>query len=109
VKFVSKRFAKQASEMFPKEVTILTEKELERFWNEHITAHLPDQLPDHNELVALNARLQIMKQLEDDQSEVRERIEKALDPENPAIGVRTHPYKEWKRFKKKNHIRIASV
>lgn len=109
IRLVSKKFAMQAVEVFSGDITILTEDELEEFWNTKITAHLPDQLHDHNELVALNARLNIMKNLGEDQTEVRDRIERALDPDNSALGVRKHPFKAWKDFKKNNHIQILSV
>jgi len=109
IRLVSKKFAKQAVEVFPKEVFILTEDELREFWNTKVTVHLPDQLHDADELVALNARLSLMKLMEEDQTEVRERIERALDPENPALGVRKHPFKNWDDFKKKNNIQIISV
>lgn len=109
IRLVSKKFAKQAIDVFPEEITVLTEKELEEFWNTRITFHLPDQLHDADELVALNARLNIMKLIDSDQTEVRGRIEKALDPDDPALGVRKHPFKKWEDFKKKNNIEIISV
>jgi len=109
IRLVSERFAKQAAEAFPHEIFVLTEEELRKFWNEKITAHLPDQIHDADELVALNARLSLMKLMEEDETEVRERIEKALDPDDLSLGVRKHPFKNWDDFKRKNSIQIISV
>lgn len=109
IRLVSKKLAKQAAEIFPKEITILTEKQLEEFWETKITAHFSDQVHDHEELIALNARFSIIKQLGNDEIEIRERIKKALDPDDPAVGVCRHPFKKWQDFKKKNYIQIISM
>jgi len=91
--FVEETFALQAVAEFPDEVTIISELEAEDFWNNRSRAHLPEFKHDTEELQGLQAELGLKKEVGQDITEVKQRIVKALDPDDSSPGVRRTPGK----------------
>lgn len=109
VRLVSLEFATQTVQLFPDEVFVMTEIELKTFWDEKFAVRIPEKDIDANQLTGLKAELDLRTALQQDTTDVEARINKALDPEDPAIGVRTNLNKLWSDFKEKNSIIIGTI
>jgi hypothetical protein len=80
----------------------LTETEFEDFYDNYHAIYFPDNDVDNNHIIAMKARLELMKDVHKPQQEIDDfeaEIALALDPENPAPGVVKNKRKNWQRFK----------
>ena len=87
-------FAEQAAAAFPGTVERLTEPECKKFYEDRVTALMPAEVQDAEVLQAIAAKRQLgMTETAADR--------RALNPSDPAPGIRTNPRKKWTDFKKK--------
>jgi len=99
VLLVTEAFALEAVATFPTLVTILSEAELEDFWDNKAHAHQPDHRRDDAELQALRDELALKKELRVPYGETQIALAKALDPDNPSPGVVKNKMKKWQDAK----------
>jgi hypothetical protein len=98
---VPQAFADEAVTMFPGEVSYMaTEAEVEDFYNNDAHVKEPENDEDETVLRSIAAKRQIgLKQTAQDIA--------ALDPDDPAYGIRRNPRKNWKRFKTHANINLV--
>lgn len=92
-------FAAEAITLFPGVVSSMTGLEFEDFYNNKAHAHEPDEHVDKEVLEAIKAK-------EDLSIAVPEKTA-AIDPLNPARGIRKNHNKHWADFKDKAGVNIA--
>ncbi len=95
---VPEDFALQATTLFPNDVFVITESEVETFYNEKAHAHEPVENVDIDVLHAIKAK----KDLGIDTPEEAA----AIDRNHPARGIRFNKTKTWAGFKEKTDISI---
>ena len=98
---VPEEFAEQAETAFPDDCDTMTEDELEDFYDNKAHVHDPEELVD-------TAVLQGIKAKEDLGLDVPEKT-KAVDPDDPAPGVRKNNHKTWSDFKSLKNVTAKSV
>lgn len=91
-------FANEAIAMFPNEVSIMTEAEFQDFYDNKAHAHEPDEHVDADVLTNIKAK-------EDVGVAVPEKVV-AIDPLDPARGIRKNLNKRWADFKIKAGVNI---
>lgn len=106
--FVTPLFAKEAKEIFPDLITELTEVEAQDFWNNKCTAHIPENKVDVNILQALQIELVLRTELKQDITILKEKITKALDPNDIEPGLRTNQQKRFVDAKKVLDISVVT-
>ena len=99
VLLVTDAFAVEAVATFPALVTILTEAELETFWDEKAHAHMPDNNRQDTELRALREEMDLKKEMGIAYGDTTVELAKALDPDDPAPGVVKNKMKKWQDAK----------
>lgn len=92
---VSGQFAIQAVATFPDLVTILTEAEAAEFWDNKVTAHIPEVKHDNNVLQALQVELSLKESLGQDTNDLKIKIGKALDPDDIEVGIKRNKEKKF--------------
>lgn len=97
-------FADEAMEHIPPryQCRILTEAEAQTFYDDCHACHMDDVVTNSSVIQDLKNRLILAKEI-DDAAEVRrvqKQIKMALDPANPAPGVRDNPRGKWDSFKR---------
>ena len=105
---VTRKFADEALAKFPLLVTELTEAQAQDFWEKKAYAHLPDDDLDMNILVSLKAQRDLQKDMGNNTITVDIKIQKAIDRDNPELGVRRNKMKKWADGKKTLGIEIQS-
>ena len=93
--FVTEQFAKEAKEVFPDLIAELTEAEAEDFWDNKVYAHMPENKIDTNILQAYQTELALRKELGQDVTELKAKIIKALDPNDPEPGLKKEVLKKF--------------
>jgi len=93
-------FVDDAAARFPEDVTILTESEIEQFWNLEAHADDEDEMVNPETLQAIAAKKQLGMKLSPQDR-------KALDPEDTTRGIVTNPKKTWARYKAKHDIEVV--
>lgn len=106
--FVTQQFAIEAKSTFPELITELTEIEVEDFWNNRVTAHMPENRVNIPLLSAYNIELSLREKLEQDVTDLKSKIAKVLDPNDPEPGMRKDPLKKWVDAKKYLDIEIVA-
>ena len=99
-------FVDEAISTFPELITEITEAEFIDFYDNRIMAHLPEKNYDIDVLQGLKLELDLKKELNQSVVELNTKIEKAIDPEDASLGVRTNKDKKWSDFKLKVGIEI---
>ena len=97
--FVTPLFARQAMEVFPDLVTEMTPAEAEDFWTNRCMAHLSENKSDVATLQALQVELALRKELEEDVTEIKTKIIKALNPNDDEPGVKRNKMKKFTDYK----------
>lgn len=102
---VSEQFAIEALAKFPALVTRMTEAETQTFWDDKAHAHLTDERRDVNELTALRAEFQLVKdlaaefpgntKLQNRLVTLKTQVQKALDPDDNTPGVKKNIQRRW--------------
>jgi len=116
VLLVPSLFADQAVAAFPADCQIIAEAAMQTFYEDRVTAHMPEDLEDVNILQSLNAELSLIDQaiaggrnggkLATRRDLLLTRIEKAVDPADPEPGVRKNMKKRWVDMKSERGITI---
>ena len=106
VLLVPDEFAQQAIAAFPDDVSIIDETELESFHDSRVTEHLPDTETDDSILNTLKLELEYNKAADIDTTEIRNKIAKALDPDDAEPGVTRNKKKKWIDRKTEENIVI---
>lgn len=96
---VSRQFADEALATFPDLVTELNEQQAEDFWDNKAHAHLPDNYVDNDLLQSLKNELFLKKELGDDVTELKDKIRKALDPNDKEAGIKKNNIKKFQDAK----------
>lgn len=106
---VTVQYATEAVATFPGIVTRLTEVQALTFWENKAHAHLTDDRRDQSELSALHSQFIILRDLSDESpgdQDLRDQLTtlktallKALDPDDPAPGVRKNVERRWADMK----------
>lgn len=107
VKLCDPAFAAQAVAAFPDLCSKMTEAELEDFWDNRAMAMVPEYKHDTEILQGLQTEKQLRIDAVMGTDEVDARIAKALDPNDPAMGVRKNDNKTWKDKKRNGNITIV--
>lgn len=102
---VTEQFATEAETIFPELMTRMTEAQARDFWETKVTAHMPEQGLDRDELQGLVAERELLVARGRSTVEVDRRIDRALDPDDPALGVRRRRDKSW--VGAKSHLGIT--
>jgi hypothetical protein len=102
VALVPEDFAEAAYQKWPHLISILDETELAAFYDTKCTVHMADEEVDEKELDKLHKRAFLKKEIGValTQSE-KDAIAAALDPDDPAPGVKKNQQKTWARKKAK--------
>lgn len=97
--FVTPLFARQAITVFPELVTEMTPAEVADFYDSRCMAHLSENKTDTTLLQALQIELALRKELEQDVTDVKAKIVKALDPNDDEPGVKKNIMKKFIDYK----------
>ncbi len=106
---VTETFATEAVATFPGLVVRMTEAEALAFWENKAHAHMADERRDGNELLALHAEFILIRdlatefpgnaKLQNRLTALKALLQKALDPDDPAPGVRKNIERRWASMK----------
>lgn len=104
VLIVPKEFADQAIDMFPDEISRLTEPELEDFYDNRAHAHEPDNKVNMRALEEFDVQVRSGRTLSPkDQT----RYNKAMNPNDDTPGITRNKRKKWADFKKLVGVNIV--
>ena len=109
VVLVTPEFAVQALSVFPDIIEVLTENQLETFWNEKAYGHVTEDRVDVSALQALLVERQLREAIGSSTTEVDTRIVQSLDPTNRRPGKRSNPMKWWKDAKKTLDVTVVQL
>lgn len=103
---VPEDFAEAAAEMFPDDVTILTEEEFIWFYENRNQANAPEVVIDKTHLEALyyEARFETLLKRDDVSDQMKTRIRNALNPDAGEKGIHRNKLKKWEGFKERKPI-----
>lgn len=105
---VTRQFADEALLAFPSRVVEMTEVECKDFWDNRCNAHLSDDKWDVDELQGLLTMVQLRKELGLALTQsLKDRLQAAMDPDNPMPGIRRRRDRRWEMFKADRKIRIV--
>lgn len=108
LKLVDKEFADQAVLAFPDRCFKMSESEAEDFWNNRVMAKRSERNYNVNELQALKLEYELNKIRNNDLTSIEQRIDKALDENDPFPGVQKNKIKKWEDMKNEMKITIVS-
>lgn len=97
---VPQTFADQAAAMFPEDVTVLTEAEVEEFYDNRAHVNDEDEIQDAEVLSAIATKKQLGLKLSPGDRE-------ALDPDSDVRGIRKNWRKRWARYKAKTDTEVV--
>jgi len=103
---VTQQFATEALTTFPDLVTVMTEAEAESFWENKHTVDIPENKSNNEVLQALQTELSLKESLEQDTTELKAKIAKAINPDDTEPGVKKNPLKTWTDAKSNLGIEI---
>ncbi len=106
---VTQQYADEAVATFPGIVTIMTEAQAQDFWDNKAHAHIPENRIDTDYLVGLKAERDLRLARSMSTTDVDARIDKALDPLNPELGVRKEKLKVWADAKKVLDVTVKAA
>ena len=109
VVLVTKQFAKEALEVFPELITVLTEVQLEDFWNNKVHAHLTDNNVNVDALNALKLEKDLLDAINADTTAIKAKITKALNPNDITPGLKVNKQKTWTTAKTQLDITITDI
>ena len=92
-------FATEAASAFPATCTVMTGVEAENFYNARAHINDPEERRDAGIVESLEAELRAKIAIGDPTADVTAKIRKALDPNDPAMGVRSNPNKTLASFR----------
>ncbi len=95
MRLVTPQFAVNAVAAFPNIISIMTEAEAQDFYDTRCYAHMPEARVEGTMLQDLKAELELREELGEDTSNLRNKIRKALDPDDPEPGMRRQRGKFW--------------
>jgi len=102
---VPEDFAKAAVEIFPNDVKYLTEEEMEDFYDNQAHIHEPEEHVDESALKAFEIKHRAMGMAAmEDLAYIA-----AIDPDNPAPGIRKNTNRHWADFKTKTNFKVKSM
>lgn len=107
VVLVTVQFAAEAVVKFPAIVNVMTEAELETFWDEKAHAHMSAEQIDTDALQGLKAERDLLVDLGRSLTTVDETIARALDPNDPSRGKQKDHLKTWKLAKVRLGVTIG--
>jgi hypothetical protein len=105
---VSQQFALEAVAKFPSLVTVMTDAQAQDFWDNRVYARTPPVKYDTDVLNGLALERQLRQARNLDLTEIDSRIDKALDPSNPAMGVRENREVKFANIKADLKLSIVS-
>lgn len=105
----SPEYAMEATSVFPDKVFKMSEKEAEKFWNEHAYVRVPENKPDINVLNSLKIEFDLKQAIGENVDELKKKIKKALDPNDNEPGLSKVKNKYWKDALKYYGIKILNV
>ena len=108
---VTEQFADEAVAMFGDVVTVMAEAEAQAFWETKAHGHIPTNRTDVAAMQGLKAEhdLQVILANTEAVAEVKTRIAKALDPDDPEPGLKKTPDKTWADAKKVRNFTIKKA
>ncbi len=102
---VTQQFATEAVATFPTLVTVMTEAEAQDFWDNKAHAHMASERRDTSELSSLHAEFILIRdlaqefpgntKLQNRLAALKALLQKALDPDDPAPGVKKNKLRLW--------------
>lgn len=107
VMLVSQKLAQEALTIWPDKMSKISEAEFEDFWENRAYAHLTENKVDHQTLASYNDELSLRTQMGQDTTELKKRLVKALDPNDPERGIRKNNMRHYADFKKDCGITIV--
>lgn len=96
---VTEQFADEAMALWPNLVFEMTEAEAEAFWNGRGMARVPDQGTDTEIITGLESQLNLMTARAMDTTAINDKIDRALDPDDPEPGITRNVTKTWQGAK----------
>ncbi len=109
VVLVTKQFATEALAIFPSLIEVLTEAELEIFWDDKVHGHLPSERIDIDILQALNVERQLLRNIGRPTIDIDIQIRKALDPNDRHPGKRKDHMRRWQDAKLRLDVTIGTL
>jgi len=109
MKLVPKEFAIEALQVFSSTVFEMTEDEAEDFYDNRAKISVSENNYDIKTLQGLQLELVLKEKLKQDTSEVKERIRKAIDPNDDSSGVRKNKEKKWKDLKASMNLKVVKA
>lgn len=106
---VTPQFAVEALATFPTLIKVLTEAELETFWDDKAHGHLPPDRVDLHVLQALNIERQLQVSIGEPTVAIDARIGEALDPNDPHPGKRKDHMRRWSDAKRRLDVTIGTL
>jgi hypothetical protein len=93
---VEQEFADEAIVLFPDLITKMTKAEVESFWDDKAHGHISENKYDTETLTGLKAEYDIKVILEQDTTDVKEKMRRAIDPDDKEPGVLRNRNKKFK-------------
>lgn len=106
---VTQKFANEAVETFPTLITKITEAEFEDFYDNKAMAHLTENNYNTQVLEGLKLEYDLKIINNEDVTEIKQRISKAVDPNDSAPGVIKNDDRIWAGRKVKLGVTIKKV
>ena len=109
VVLVTAQFAREALTTFPALIEVLTEAQLETFWDDKARGHMPADRVDLEALDALNLERQLRVGIGQPAAALNARIARALDPDDPQPGKRKDHLRRWADAKVRLDVTIGTL
>ncbi len=106
---VTARFAVEALATFPTLIEVLTETQLEEFWDDKARGHMPPERVDLDVLNALNVERQLRVGIGQPLPALNARIARALDPNDAHPGKRKDHLRRWADAKLRLDVTIGTL
>lgn len=99
VLLVTEAFSIEALATFPTLISVLTEDELEDFWDNRAHAHMPDYDRNDTELRGLREERDLKREMGIAYGGTEVQLAKALDADDPTPGIVKNKMKKWRDAK----------
>lgn len=109
VMLVTKRLATEALVVFPAIITVLTEAELETFWDSKAHGHMAPERTNTQALEALRTERELRIAVGVSTAVIDSRISKALDPGDREPGKHKDHLRRWADAKVRLDITIGTI
>ena len=103
------QIAAEAVAQWPLLATVLNDADAATFYESKATIRIPTNKVVADELTALKAEYDLAKAVRANTSGITARIRKALDPDDPTVGVRRIAEKNWDGLKAKMDLNIVGL